>query len=222
MLVWVLLTQLALAMTPVVAIGDELVVAAAEPGGVGTGGWVHSVADCLEESGQARWTVTDRSRTGETLRAAQQRVAEVRELAGPSGVLVVALGARELALGVVPAQLRTELDQLVQALLVEPAPMVILVDPIAPALAAGTPQERVAVDAAVSGFTRALGQVAEAEADVLHVRVWGDWPRAGRARRVLTERDRTLSARGHARVAAAVCDALVNLDAAEVEPRPAQ
>ncbi|MFT4622045.1 MAG: hypothetical protein ACI8PZ_000698 [Myxococcota bacterium] len=206
---WTLLVSAALAGTPVVAVGDELVVAAAEPGGGGTGGWVQSLADCLDERAPDRWTVMDRGRTGETLRAVRGRVDELRELAGPTGVVVLGLGARELAVGVVSAELRAELEQLVGSLKVRPGPTILLVDPIAPDLGGGEGDSQVVVDSAVSGLTRAFDQVARESPAIQHVRLWSDWPRDGRARRVLTERSRTLTARGHARVAAAVCDAIV-------------
>ncbi|MEQ1501497.1 MAG: hypothetical protein ABMB14_04660, partial [Myxococcota bacterium] len=53
------------------------------------------------------------------------------------------------------------------------------------------------------------GQVAKAADGVSHVNLLADWPKDGEARAALTVHGWALSDQGHARVAAAVCDAVL-------------
>jgi lysophospholipase L1-like esterase len=59
-------------------------------------------------------------------------------------------------------------------------------------------------------WNKALGAVAESADDVAVVDLWTDWPRAAAERGALTLNGWHLSDQGHARVAAAVCDALIS------------
>jgi lysophospholipase L1-like esterase len=185
------------------------------------GGWVPVLADCLEERAPQRFSVVDRAVSAETLVTARKRVSAVRELA--PGFVVVTLGAQEITAG--PAepgdlkQLRGELDDLVGELLgkgrkaARPTVLLLSMVPANLAQAGGPPDEIEAqqreVDLRISSWNEALAQVAKGSDSVAHVNLLADWPQEAEARARLTEGGWTLSDQGHARVAAAVCDAIL-------------
>lgn len=188
------------------------------------GGWVPVLADCLEERAPQRFSVVDRAVSAETLVTARKRVPAVRELA--PGFVVVTLGAQELAAGpVAPAdlkQLRGQLGDLVSDLLGKGRkavrPTVLLLSMVPANLvqvgegAAADEQVDVhqqEVDGRIAAWNDALAQVAKGSDAVVHVNLLADWPREAEARARLTEGGWTLSDQGHARVAAAVCDAIL-------------
>lgn len=203
---------------PVVALGDGLVAgpparaAAAEPGG--PGGWVPALADCLEERSPQRFTVVDRAVGGETVASARGRLAGVRELQ-PAWVIVT-LGAQELSDPAVDLKrLRQELRGVVDELTARARkgrPGVLLVGLVPPTLGQVDGAEAAAqegVDGRTAEWNRALAEVAGQAEQVVHVDLWADWPREAQARSALTVQGWSLSDQGHARVAAAICDAVL-------------
>ena len=202
-------------MEPVVAIGDGLVVAPPEAATTApsTGSWVAALGDCLEERAAGRFQVVDRVAPGETARTARERVGEVREL-GPS-VVVVGLGARELGAEKPDAgRFRKEMTRLVRELVsAESTPRVLLVGMIPPTLdqaEAAEKGQQGRLDELAVRWNGALAELAASEAQVEHVDLWSDWPRAADLRAGLTALAWELSDPGHARVAAAVCDAVID------------
>ncbi|MEZ4236480.1 MAG: SGNH/GDSL hydrolase family protein [Myxococcota bacterium] len=206
------------AVTPADTVEPARMVTATVPGG-----WVPVLADCLEERAPQRFSVVDRAVTAETLVSARQRVSAVRDLS--PGFVVVTLGAQELNSGEgQPAdlkQLRGELDDLVGDLVGKgrkaTRPMVLLLSMVPANLAQGgvtgeaeavETQQR-EVDTRIGSWNDALSQVAKGNDLVTHVNLLADWPAQPDARAALTERGWTLSDQGHARVAAAVCDAIL-------------
>lgn len=212
MLLLTLIAGLALAADPVVAMGDGLVVAPPDTktAANSTGSWVAALADCLEETAPERFRVVDRVAPGETVRSARERVAAVVELA--PAVVVVGLGARELGAAKPDAgRFRKDLDRLVRDLKATPSTEVLLVGMVAPTLHqadAGSPEDQAALDALADEWNAALSEVARADG-VRQVDLWSSWPKKGGERAALTTGAWELSDQGHARVAAAVCEALV-------------
>ena len=209
-----LIASLALAAEPVVAIGDGLVVAPPQKqtADASTGSWVAALADCLQETQQGRFRVVDRVSPGETAKSARERVEDVVEL--DPEVVVVGLGARELGAARPDAnRFRKDLMRLVRDLrsVDEPAE-IVLVGMVSPTLhqddAGGKPEQTVFDDLADS-WNKTLGELARGEG-IRHVNLWKSWPREGDERAALTSGAWELSDQGHARVAAAVCEALAN------------
>lgn len=191
------------AAEPVVAVGDDLVLAAAEPGPGAAGGWVQVLGDCLDERSPGRFAVSDRGLGGAPARSLAERVPELKDL-GRGGVVVLGVGARELLGGTSPEQWSAELGAVVGALREAGGPRVVLIDLIAPE---ALPEDQARLDLLADTAASELRKLALANG-VEHVALWKDWPREGRGRKVLLERARSLSARGHARVAGAICDLL--------------
>ncbi|HHO50336.1 MAG TPA: SGNH/GDSL hydrolase family protein [Deltaproteobacteria bacterium] len=201
------------------------------------GGWVTVLADCLEERQPARFTVVDRVVLGETTATFKERLEPVRELR-PSWV-VVALGARELAQeGSQPAAIRAELETIVTQLRAKTRkirPEVLLIGPVSPALEPGEGRpgegrpgegrpgegrpgegkegdegsEQASLDARIGAYNAQLTELAASIEGVTFVDLWSGWPREPSRRSGLTVGGWTLSDQGHARVAAAVCDAVL-------------
>ena len=212
MLLLTLIAGMALAADPVVAMGDGLVVAPpdAKTAANSTGSWVASLGDCLQEASSEQFRVVDRVAPGETVRSARDKVAAVVELS--PAVVVVGLGARELGSAKPDSsKFRKELGKLVRDLRATETPsQVLLVGMVAPTLHqadAGDPEAQEKLDALADEWNASLGDVAKQEG-VRHVDLWASWPRKGGERAALTTGAWELSDQGHARVAAAVCDAL--------------
>lgn len=212
-LLLLLLTQMALAAEPVVAMGDGLVAAPpdAQTAAPSTSSWVAALADCLEERATGRFQVVDRVAPGETVRSARDRVDSVRELTPK--VVVLGLGARELGASKPDSKsFKRDLGRLVREIRTVDTPAeVFVVGMIAPTLHqadAGDPEEQTRLDELADAWNDALVAFAKAEG-VRHVDLWSSWPRDGGERASLTTGAWELSDQGHARVAAAVCDALV-------------
>jgi hypothetical protein len=219
--VWWLASALALAETPpepqtpvmaaVVAMGDGLVAGppASEAPPV-AGGWVPSLADCLEERAPGRFSVIDRAVTGETAASARKRVREVVGLT--PAMVVVTLGAQELADPDATAEaLTVSLRDLVGALHKRDTPRVLLVGMVPPTLtqtAYADRERQVKADARTTEWNASVAALAEQLPAVQHVDLWADWPRDA-ARAELTRQGWSLSEQGHARVAAAICDAVL-------------
>ena len=219
MIAWMFVSA-ALAQSTVVALGDGLV-AGPPASGVHAadtvpGGWVAVLADCLEERAPRAWTVIDRAVDGETARSALERAPSVREL--DPDVIVIGVGAREVGdPSVEPATFRADMETLVGELrrgkdrgvlivgLVPP--MLAQVPPGSPALASLIDQT--AADRRTEQWNATLADVARKTVGVSHVDLLADWPRDERARGALTDAAWRLTDQGHARVAAAVCDAIV-------------
>jgi hypothetical protein len=209
----------------VLALGDGLVAAPpaapavapaeAAAGSAVPGGWVPVLADCLEERAPQRFTVVDRVAGGETLASARAKLAGARELA--PGFVVVALGARELAGEAVdPTALRSELDAFLADLRPKggkkPGPSVLLLSAVPPTLsqvAGSDPAQQDKVDGKAAAWNKVLGDVARAGEGIVHVDLLADWPKDTTGRAALTVGGWSLSDQGHARVAAAVCDAML-------------
>lgn len=211
-MLWLLFASLALAQTTVVALGDGLVAApppvvTARAADTVPGGWVTVLADCLEERAPRAFTVVDRASGGETTASLLERARSLGDLAPE--VVVLGLGARELAVVAVDeAAVRAELGHLVGALRAMSGPPGVLLVGLVPPVVAQAAGDQDAIDAQTAAYNRLLAEVAAQTAGVHHVDLQGDWPK-GRARAALTAEGSRLTDQGHARVAAAVCDAIV-------------
>lgn len=209
---WLTAAALAGAPATVVAMGDGLV--AGPPAAVApevAGGWVASLADCLEERVPGGFTVVDRAQPGETAASARKKVSGVREL--QPRVVVLTLGAQELADDKAePSALTGELERLVGELRPKKSRVgVLLVGMVPPSLEqAGAPGDdrQKAIDARTEAWNGEVAELAKRLDAVGHVDLWKDWPR-GERRVEHTELGWHLSEQGHARVAAAVCDAVI-------------
>lgn len=202
--------------TVVLAMGDGLV--AGPPAAVApevAAAWVTSLADCLDERATDAYSVTDRATPGETVKTARAKVGQLRK--EPADVVVVTLGAQELADDQAQAeQLAGQLETLLTEMRApkQPTP-VILVGMVPPTLAQAGPDDgerQSAIDARTEAWNAEVAKLARRLPGVRHLDVWQDWPRDG-ARQAHTEKGWHLSEQGHARVAAAVCDAVVALKA---------
>lgn len=200
--------------TVVLAMGDGLV--AGPPAAVApevAAAWVTSLADCLDERSSGAYSVTDRATPGETVKTARAKVGQLRK--EPADVVVVTLGAQELADDQAKAeQLATQLETLLTEMRAPKQPKpVILVGMVPPTLSQAGPDDadrQVAIDARTEDWNAEVAKLARRLPSVRHLDVWTDWPRdADRATH--TEKGWHLSEQGHARVAAAVCDAVVAL-----------
>lgn len=193
-----------------------------EPAGSLPGGWVPVLADCLEERAPARYTVVDRAVPAETIATARDRVAAVRELT-PAFVLVT-LGGPELGdastdLGKLRGQLVQLLGELAKGR--KSRPQILLLSTLPPTLSQAAPPPHAdedpesaarvqgQIDARAAAWNTTLGDVARTVDGVGHVNLLADWPTDPVARGALTELGWSLSDQGHARVAAAVCDAIL-------------
>lgn len=197
----------------------QSVAPAAEGDAAVPGGWVTVLADCLQERAPERFAVVDRATPGDTVGAAQARLAGVRELA-PAWVILT-LGAQELADERVDAKkLGKELDALVDELREkgeggEPArpPNVLLVGMVPPTLAqadpSAEPEKQASIDGRTAGWNKVLASIAAPGQGVTHLDLWSDWPREGEPRAALTANGWSLSDQGHAKIAASVCDAVL-------------
>ncbi len=210
-------TQALAGSQPVVAMGNGLV--AAPPADAGAkvadtvpGGWVTVLQDCLAEGAPAKYTVVDRAVPGETAKSARERVAGVIELS-PEQV-VIALGAQELGSDQPnPGKFRKDLKKLVDELRAgDLLPQVLLLGMVAPTLAQadeGDRDSQAKIDDLTVAWNTALSELATASEGVRHIDLWTDWPRERPARGELTLDGWHLSDQGHARVGAAVCDAVM-------------
>lgn len=212
-----LLASIAFAQSTVVTLGDGPLVApsivvTARTADTVPGGWVTVLADCLEERAPRAWTVVDRATIGETAKSASKRLGEVSEL-GPE-VVVLGLGARELVVSEPDiVALRGDLTRLVAELRKGSAPPgVLLVGLVVPVLAS----DEAEVERRTIAYNGLLAEIAEENAGVHHVDLQSDWPQ-GRARATLTAEGGGLTDQGHARIAAAVCDAIVASWPAKIE-----
>lgn len=195
----------------VVAMGDGPVAgppASATP--PAAGGWVPSLADCLEERAPGRFAVVDRAATGETARSARRTARDIAALT--PRIVLVTLGAQELGdPDATPEGLTGDLREVVQALHRRDRPRVVLVGLVPPTLAQtdqGDAERQARADARTAAWNQAVAGLA-AELDAVdHVDLWADWPH-DESRSALTQRGWSLSDQGHARVAAAVCDAVM-------------
>lgn len=199
----------------IVVLGDGLVVGSSDAGGAteSQSGWVAGLADCLAESAPGRFAVVDRVRPQETVASAQGVIAEA--LSASPGMVVVGLGAQEATKGSDIGAFEASLTTLAQRLRSD-APMrrVLLVGVVPSASSAAEG----GVDKRIARWNESLSRVAVATG-ALHVDLWADWPRQVAARAPLTSGDGGLTDQGHARVAAAVCDAVLSWkDAAEETP----
>ncbi|MBX2802975.1 MAG: SGNH/GDSL hydrolase family protein [Myxococcales bacterium] len=212
-LVW---TTMAMAgPQPVVAVGDSLLAAPAEAVAPAEpalpGGWVPVLADCLEERKANGFTVVDRRTPGETPSSLLSRAEAVLELQ-PAWV-VVTLGARELASDRV-SQMRPGMEAMLRALAgvgKKGRPHVLLVAMVPPTLSQTALElsEQTALDRRTEAYNRLQADVAASHRAATLVDLWSDWPRTAAARARLTSSGFTLSDEGHARVAAAICDAVM-------------
>jgi GDSL-like lipase/acylhydrolase family protein len=230
LVLWFVATAALADPVAVLALGDGLVAAAPAEGAKASsvpGGWVPVLADCLQERAPQRFSVVDRVAAGETLATAHDKLAGAREL-GPD-FIVVALGARELAGDPLePAKLRGELDSLVADLRqkrIGPGrrPTVLLLSAVPPTLsqvAGSDPALQVHLDERAASWNQVLADEARTGDGVVHVDLLADWPRDGAARSALTVGGWSLSDQGHAKVAAAVCDALLAIAKKEPTPQP--
>ncbi|MCO4746995.1 MAG: SGNH/GDSL hydrolase family protein [Proteobacteria bacterium] len=191
----------------VVAVGDGLVVGAIPEGATSAsaGGWVAGLGDCLNEGAPGRFSVVDRVRSGETAVSATEVVDATRSM--KPQLVVIGVGAQEAVAGAdvdaFSAQLRGLIDGLKDSGRRKPNLLVVgVVPPVV-----GDAQQ--AVDDNAARWNTAIASTAES-AGVRHVDLWSDWPRAAAERAPLTADGWRLTDQGHARVAAAVCDAVLS------------
>ena len=208
-----LLSTLALAQpVPVLALGDGLVPLENTERAQASSSWVAVLADCLEERAPGAYTVADRTQHGETATSALARVPEFRKLV--PGVVVVGVGAPEaVAEGPSPEAFRVEVGALVDALLEEQRPRSILLVGMVPGGLAQADDPHVA---RAKALEQQLVEVSTTRQGVEHVGLWTSWPTGADAHKLLSLPNGGLSASGHARVAARLCDEVLN-----PEPSPA-
>lgn len=190
---------------PIVAVGDGLV-AGPEPAGAEAkpvSGWVAGLGDCLADSARGAYTVVDRVRPQETAVSALEVVDAARQ-AKPH-LVVVGVGAQEAIAGGDPAAFTAELKALLDALQSGKRSVGVLLVGVVPA----TAPEQSELDTRIEAWNLAIGATAT-ERDLPVVDLWKDWPREGEARSALTGPGTSLTDQGHARVAAAVCDAVIS------------
>jgi hypothetical protein len=183
-----LMVQVALAEPlAVVAIGDGLVAPATPPATASSAtasvapatGWVSVLADCLEERAAGRFSVVDRVAQGQTPAAARATLDGVYAL-GPKLVLVGLAAPRAAD----TSAWRTDVDALLGALSAKvPAVMLVGVG-----------------DGTSAAWSAALADFAKSHPMVVNVPVGAD---------VAVLDGGTLSDQGHARLGAAVCDAVM-------------
>lgn len=207
MLPW-LFASVVLAQSTVVALGEGLVTvpatAESAPRTV-SGGWVAVLADCLEERAPHAWTVVDRSRGGATSSTSPDPVARAREL--DPAVVVVGVGGEALAApDADPRAFREEITTLVREIRRGRKPAGIVLVGMVPSW--GNLEPPVS-DARAALWNAALAGLAADMDGVRHADVLADWPREPAARAALSAAGGTLTDQGHARVAAAVCDAIL-------------
>ena len=211
---WWISSALAGAM-PVVAIGDGMV-AEGSPAAA-PGGWVAVLQDCLDERAPGRYSLVDRA-SGNAAFAAFKHPDSVRDLVPDS--VIVAFGAKSLD-GVTPAALEKDITKLIRALRVGPMPPeIVLVGLVRPT--AATPVEQAHMDEQVAAWNTVIMSAGGPEtAGVRRVDLLGEWPTEPGARSALSAGPWALSDQGHARVAAAVCDAvLADRTPVPVDPVP--
>ncbi|MBN2800245.1 MAG: SGNH/GDSL hydrolase family protein [Deltaproteobacteria bacterium] len=182
----------------VVALGDGPVMT--PPGQVREAGepvWEMVMADCLQEKAAEPWTVLDRTQPGASPEVQVGRVAEVRGLSPRAVVTLSVTGPWDEARA-------GEVSALLLSLSVAGGPSVFVVGPVAPAVADQAP-----MDAQADRWNAGLAQLTGGMERVELVDLWADWPRSGPARAGLTLDGGRLSDQGHARVGAALCEALL-------------
>lgn len=198
-----IVSTIAFAQATVVALGDGLT---GEVRSAASSGWVTVLADCLEERAPRAWTVVDRASDGQTIAATLAKAASVDEI-GPR-VVVVGLNSREMAgPDVEIARRQEEIGGLVRALRHgRTPPNVLLVGPLP--LVPGPPpaEEAVQLQARATEWNQALSAFAAGLEGVRHVDLQAEWPQDASA---LVTAEARLTDQGHARVAAAVCDAVL-------------
>ncbi len=210
---WILLSVAAASPTPLVALGDALL-APDSPAPERAPGWVSVLADCLSERSPGSFEVLDRTTRGMTAASAREAVPAARAL-GPE-LVVVGLGAQELSRAEgAGGAFRQAVGELLGVLREEPAaPVVMLVGLVPPSVAqlpAVAPSTRAVLDERAVAWNGVLFDLAAEEEAVHHVDLLADWPVAVEGRHRLTRGGLHLSDRGHARVAAQVCDAVLAL-----------
>ncbi len=186
---------------PVVAMGDGLV-AGASPSAA-PGGWVAVLQDCLEERAPGRFSVVDRANGG-PVRETFERGDAVREL-DPT-VVVVTFGAHALD-GVSAPSLEKDVGKLIRALRSGDAPPRVVLVGVAPAVAS-VAADQAKLDEQIAAWNAVLTTAASKDG-VRRVDLLTDWPADPAARAGLASGAWALSDQGHARVAAAVCDAVL-------------
>lgn len=200
--VWWLAATAYAGTLPVVAMGDGLV-AGASPSAA-PGGWVAVLQDCLEERQPGRYSVVDRA-GAEPIRATFERGEAVRELA-PT-VVVVTFGAHALD-GMTAPSLEKDVGKLIRALRAGDAPPQVVLVGVAPAVAAAA-ADQAKLDEQIAAWNAVLTTAARDVPGVRRVDLLTDWPADPGARAGLASGAWALSDQGHARVAAAVCDAVL-------------
>lgn len=190
-----LLASAAFAWSTVVAVGEgrpedpaDREPAEPEPAEALPGGWVAVLADCLEERQPRRWSVVDR--------AAADPEGDLTDLR-PS-VVVLGLGGPDLAVAAGDERsLRPRLERRIAALRVGgEGPGLLLVGPVRVESARVRREE----------LDRVMAELADRHEGVYHLDPVKEGPLGGPP--TLSE-DGALTWQGHARVAAAVCDAIL-------------
>lgn len=180
---------------PVVAVGDALTApssSAPAPSSSSPGGWVAVLADCLEERAKGRYTVVDRAIAGQTPDEARAKLATILEL--KPGLVLVGVSPPKATDKESVAAFQAQLEAIGHDVAGKGAGTVLVgvVDP-----AGSDPR-----------WNDAVSQVAKDIPGVVHVDLVVDWP-SDPADRAALMRDGYLSEQGHARVGAAVCDAVL-------------
>lgn len=163
------------------------------------GGWVPAFADCLEERAPQRFTVVDRASLGATISQLREHMAEIKALS--ARWIVVTLGPEGETKGV-----RNDLEALVGDLGVE---HVVLVGQVPVPSEDPEPSAQPTPDERAAKWNKLLGDVASRHPIAVHVDLWAGWPKDTAGRAALSTPSGQLSDQGLARVAAAVCDAVL-------------
>lgn len=198
----------ALANTPIVTVGTDLVAGAPVRTESPVNAWVPVVADCLDEGRLKRVSVVDRSHGGLTAASLVKDVEALRAL-DPSAV-VIGVGAHEVAGDA--AVFHDQVADVVRLLRAEGGPQVYLVGLVAPTLAqvAGKDDRpQPALDESIAPFNEALAKVAAADDGVWRVDLWAAWPKEPTERARMTEGAYALTDLAHARVGAVICEQIL-------------
>lgn len=183
---------LAVEPVPVVAVGDALTAPSIPSPSSSPGGWVAVLADCLEERAKGKYTVVDRAIAGQTPEQVRTGLATILDL--KPGLVLVGVSPPKGTDKAAVAAFQAQLEAIGHDVAGKGAGTVLVgvVEPVD----------------ADPRWNDAVSQVAKDIPGVVHVDLVVDWPRDPVDRASLI-RDGYLSEQGHARVGAAVCDAVI-------------
>jgi len=188
---------------PLVAVGDGFV--GADEATVGR--WSTVLADCLQEGAPGRWTVLDRTKANAKPDALLAQAEEVQAL--EPAYVVISLGPASFSEDPLDVgALREQVSGLVKALQGPSLPRVLLIG-VRPSSLREAALSTAAVDA-TARFDAMLHDLAETSPDVHHLPLASAWPTDAAERAALVTEQGSLTSQGHARLAAAACDAVLS------------